>query len=139
MTNYKTYAWMMVFGLLLGFSLSRMGFSNYDELHKMFTFADWRLFLTFACGLVLATIGFQILLRRRLKVHRPLHKGSILGGMLFGAGWVLCGGCPSIPLVQLGEGRLPALATIAGIMAGTALFGYVQRRWLHWDTGSCAS
>jgi uncharacterized membrane protein YedE/YeeE len=57
--------------------------------------------------------------------------------MLIVGGWALSGGCPAIPMVQLGEGKLPALATVAGIFLGMLVYGVVQRRYLHWDTGSC--
>jgi uncharacterized membrane protein YedE/YeeE len=127
------------FGILLGFSLSRIGFSSYDELHKMFVFADWRMFFTFAGALVLTTFMFQIVFRRRFTVSRPIHKGTILGGVVFGLGWALAGGCPSIPLVQLGEGRVMALFTLAGIVTGVLAFRFAQRRFLHWDTGSCST
>jgi uncharacterized membrane protein YedE/YeeE len=128
----------IAFGVLLGFSLSRIGFSSYDELHKMFVFADWRMFFTFAGALVLTTFMFQVALRRRFTVSRPIHKGTIAGGMLFGLGWALAGGCPSIPLVQLGEGKVLALFTVTGIVAGVLVFRFVQRRYLRWDVGSCS-
>jgi uncharacterized membrane protein YedE/YeeE len=128
----------IVFGVLFGFSLSRIGFSDYDELHKMFVFADWRMFFTFAGGLVLATLLFQVVFRGRFQLSRPLHKGSILGGVLFGVGWALAGGCPSIPLVQLGEGKMVALFTVGGIVVGMLLFRWLQARYLRWDVGSCA-
>jgi uncharacterized membrane protein YedE/YeeE len=133
------YAIKLAFGVLLGFSLSRIGFSSYDELHKMFVFRDWRMFFTFAGALMLATFFFQVVLKRRFKVHRPIHRGTVLGGVLFGLGWALAGGCPSIPLVQLGEGKVLALYTVAGIVAGIYGFRWAQRRYLHWDTGSCAT
>jgi hypothetical protein len=127
----------ILFGVAFGFSLSRIGFSNYDELHKMFVFADWRMFFTFAGGLVLATLLFKVLFRGRFQISRPIHRGSILGGVLFGTGWALAGGCPSVPLVQLGEGKVAALFTIGGIVCGMLLFRWMQNRYLHWDVGTC--
>jgi uncharacterized membrane protein YedE/YeeE len=129
----------IAFGVLLGFSLSRIGFSSYDELHAMFVFADWRMFFTFAGALVLTTLMFQLVLRRRFTVSRPIHKGTIAGGVLFGLGWAIAGGCPSIPLVQLGEGKVLALFTLAGIVTGVVAFRFAQRNYLHWDTGSCST
>jgi uncharacterized membrane protein YedE/YeeE len=129
----------VAFGVLLGFSLSRIGFSSYDELHRMFVFADWRMFFTFAGALMLTTLMFQVVFRRRYTVSRPIHKGTVAGGVLFGLGWALAGGCPSIPLVQLGEGRVLALFTIAGIVTGVFAFRFAQRNYLHWDTGSCST
>ena len=137
-STLNPYVLKIAFGVLLGFSLSRIGFSSYDELHKMFVFADWRMFFTFAGALVLTTFMFQVVLRRRFQVSRPIHKGTIVGGMLFGLGWALAGGCPSIPLVQLGEGKVLALFTVTGIVAGVLVFRFVQRRYLRWDVGSCS-
>jgi uncharacterized membrane protein YedE/YeeE len=129
----------IAFGILLGFSLSRIGFSSYDELHKMFVFADWRMFFTFSGALMLTMLMFQVVFRRRFQVARPIHRGTLVGGVLFGLGWALAGGCPSIPLVQLGEGRVMALFTIAGIVTGVLAFRLAQRNYLHWDTGSCST
>jgi uncharacterized membrane protein YedE/YeeE len=126
------------FGIAMGFGLSRIGFSDYGEVHRMFTFQDFRLLLTFI-GAVAA-----ILLLTRIAFggggeSRPIHKGTVFGGILFGAGWALTGACPSIAIVQLGEGKLPALLTLAGVFAGTALYPAVHRRLFRWDSGSCDS
>ena len=135
--SVSVFALKILFGVLLGFSLSRIGFSNYDELHKMLVFADWRMFFAFGGSLVLATLLFKGLFRGRFQVSRPIHRGSILGGVLFGMGWALAGGCPSVPLVQLGEGKVAALFTVAGIVSGMLLFRWVQNRYLHWNVGAC--
>ena len=89
--------------LLLGFSLSWMGFADWGELHRMFTFADWRLFLTFMVGVAGSGVGILLLRRGRLLQPRPIHKGSLIGGLLFGIGWALTGACPGAALVQIGE------------------------------------
>jgi uncharacterized protein len=118
-----------VFGLLLGFSLSHIGFGDFGEVHRMFTFADLRLVLTFAGAVALCAAGFVALSRRWRFVPRPAQAASAVGGVVFGLGWALSGACPGIVLVQLGEGRMMAGLTLGGIFAGTWLFGLAQRRW----------
>jgi len=125
-----------LFGLALGFVLSEAGFSDYAELHRMFTFQDLRLLLTFAGAVAVAMVGFSLLCRGDVLPHRPIHRGTIPGGVLFGIGWALCGACPAIALVQLGEGRGPALASAAGIGGGIWAAQLLRRRW-RWDAGSC--
>jgi hypothetical protein len=125
------------FGLLLGFSLSWMGFADFGEVHRMFTFADLRLVLTFFAGVALTGLGFALLARGRFLEPRPIHKGSLAGGVLFGVGWALTGACPGAALVQLGEGQLPALLTLVGIAAGTVLYRAVHARWLGWERYAC--
>jgi len=117
------------FGLLLGFSLSHIGFGDFGEVHRMFTFADLRLVLTFGGAVALCAAGFATLTRRWQFVRRRVQPASIAGGVVFGLGWALAGACPGIVLVQLGEGQLQALLTLGGILGGTWLFGVVQRRW----------
>jgi uncharacterized membrane protein YedE/YeeE len=118
-----------VFGLLLGFSLSHIGFGDFAEVHRMFTFADLRLLLTFAGAVALCAAGFAALSRRWRFTARPAHAASAVGGVVFGLGWALSGACPGIVLVQLGEGRMLAGLTLGGILGGTWLFGLAQRRW----------
>lgn len=122
--NRKTVA-LGVMGMLLGFSLSRIGFSSWDEVHRMFTFADLRLLLTFGLGVVLLGVGFLVV-RKVSKPSwpaRPLVRGTILGGVIFGIGWALSGACPGVALVQLGEGNLYGLVALAGMLAGNWLYG----------------
>jgi uncharacterized membrane protein YedE/YeeE len=126
-----------LFGFLLGFSLDRIGFSDWGEVHRMFLFADLRLFLTFATGVTLTMIGFFALFRGEPMPRRAIHRGTIPGGVLFGVGWALTGACPGIILVQLGEGQLPGLVTLAGVLAGTALYPRLHARFFRWDPGSC--
>jgi len=141
MVGVKTAFGTLVVGTALGFALSRIGFSSFDDLHAMFTFADLRMLFSY-CGAVIALAVAWPVLARLLPAHgpykrRPVHRGSLVGGLLFGGGWALCGSCPSIAFVQIGEGQLAALWTVAGIFAGNALYGAVHARYLRWDIGSC--
>lgn len=125
------------FGLLMGLALSFIGFTDYGEIHNMFIFADWRLFLTFAGAVALSMTGFFVLARGQDIPKKHFHKGTIPGSILFGTGWALTGSCPSIALVQLGQGYLPAAFTIAGIFFGAWAYKHVHREFFRWDTGSC--
>ncbi len=138
MTRRGTHARLGLFGAGLGATLSALGFTDYGELHRMFTFDDTRLLLTFAAAVVLAGIGFAIYCRGGKMPPRPLRKGTIPGAVLFGVGWALTGGCPGALLAQIGEGKLPALLTLAGVVAGIVL-GQRLKAKLRWDSGSCAT
>ena len=127
----------LVLGLSLGFSLCRIGFTDYGQLHDMFTFADLRLVLVFGGAVALLAVAFRFLPAARALPPRAIQKSAIAGGLLFGVGWVLCGACPGAALAQLGEGRLYALVTVAGIVAGTFAFGPINARLLRWHTGAC--
>ncbi len=124
-------------GLMMGFALSRIGFSEFGEVHRMFTFQDWRLTLSFAAGVAGIGIAFRFIPSAGQHAPRKVHAGTIPGGLLFGAGWALSGACPSIAWVQIGEGRLLALITVVGLLLGTAVYPRVHRRWFGWPSESC--
>jgi uncharacterized membrane protein YedE/YeeE len=116
---------LLALGALLGFTLSHVGFTSWDEVHAMFVFADLRMFLTFALG-VGGLAGAFAWIRRRSAPNwppRPIHRGTLAGSVLFGVGWALAGGCPGVVLTQLGEGKLYALFALAGIALGNGLYG----------------
>lgn len=112
-------------GSLLGFTLSRTGFTSWDEVHAMFTFTSLRMFGAFALAVSLLAGAFYVIQRRSHPAWpaRPIHRGTLIGGVLFGAGWALSGGCPGVVLTQLGEGKLYALFALTGIGLGNWLYG----------------
>jgi uncharacterized membrane protein YedE/YeeE len=126
-------------GLLMGITLSAIGFADYDQLFKMFTFTDPRMLLAFASGVAIAAGVFGLLhvikFIRLEKKH--YHPGTIMGSILFGYGWVMCGACPGIALIQLGQGKLPALLTLIGIFVGVRSYRFLHERYFQWDTGTC--
>jgi uncharacterized membrane protein YedE/YeeE len=136
--RYRAHLELAAFGALLGAAVSAVGFTDFGELHRMFTFAHLRLLLTFAGGVVLAGIGFALHCRGAGMPARPLAKGTVPGAVLFGIGWALTGGCPAAVLAQLGEGKLPALVTLGAILAGTTIGQRVKAR-AGWDSGSCGA
>lgn len=128
-------------GVLMGAVLSRIGFSSWDEVHAMFTFADLRMFLAFCTAVAVLALAWplfgKVLPGRPSLRRRPIHPGTVAGGLLFGMGWAICGACPSICMVQLGEGQLAAGWTLLGIAGGNYLYSVVHQRFFRWDVGSC--
>lgn len=127
-------------GLLLGFALSRIGFSSWDEVHAMFTFSSLRMFLAFCLAAAILMITWKIIARTTGATWSPrlIHKGTVVGGILFGVGWAISGACPSIALVQLGEAQLGAGVTLLGMFAGNYLYSVVHERYFRWSTRNCA-
>src|SRR6185503_13436334 len=109
-----------------------IGFSSWDEVHAMFVFTSLRMFLAFALAVVVLFFAFRAIAARwPARAHfraRPIHRGTLIGSLLFGAGWALGGACPGIALVQLGEGQLAAGYTLLGMLAGNWLYGAVHAR-----------
>ncbi|MEU9924803.1 YeeE/YedE thiosulfate transporter family protein [Streptomyces griseoluteus] len=125
----------IITGLALGFTVSNIGFGDYAELNRMFTFQDLRMFLSFAGAVVIIVCAFAVLRIRRTPGR--IHAGVIPGAVLFGTGWAISGGCPAIPIVQVAGGYLPALVTIVGVTVGIRLCRWANARYFHLDRGSC--
>jgi uncharacterized protein len=125
----------VVAGLALGYTVANIGFGDYAELNRMFTFQDLRMLLAFAGAVMIIIVVFAVLRVRRAPGR--LHAGVVPGAVLFGTGWAISGGCPAIPIIQVASGYLPALVTIAGVIVGTRLCRWFNARYLPLDRGSC--
>ncbi|MFB7510448.1 YeeE/YedE thiosulfate transporter family protein [Streptomyces broussonetiae] len=122
-------------GLTLGYTVSNIGFGDYTELNRMFTFQDLRMLLSFAGAVVIIVCAFALL--RVPRTPGRIHAGVVPGAVLFGTGWAISGGCPAIPIVQVAGGYLPALVTILGVTVGIRLCRWANARYFHLDRGSC--
>lgn len=130
--------WFLPLGALFGFVLSRAGATTYDYYVKLFLFQDLQLFWVMAVAAGVGMVGVPLLKRFRpttLIGNQPMEltgkpwKASLVpGALLFGVGWGLAGACPGTALAMLGEGKLGSLFTIAGLLFGTYIYGWLQSR-----------
>ncbi len=127
----------VVVGLGLGYTVTNIGFGDYAELNRMFTFQDLRMFLAFAGAVAIIAVVFAIMRVRRTPTR--IHAGVVPGAALFGIGWAISGGCPAIPIIQVASGYLPALVSVAGVVVGIRLCRVMTTKYLRIDTGSCAT
>lgn len=123
----------LVLGAMFGFVLSRSGAADYDYIQQMFLFGSFQLYGIIGTA-VLLTAPALMWIRRRGRTlggtpitltPKPAHGGNVVGGLIFGMGWSIAGMCPGPILVNIGEGKLYAVAALAGALTGTALFGWL--------------
>ncbi|TAK76582.1 MAG: YeeE/YedE family protein [Dehalococcoidia bacterium] len=118
-------------GTLFGFVLSRSGAADYNFIQGMFLFTNFQLY-----GIIGSAVAFTApslwLLKRYGKTLtgkplvielKPGHRGNVVGGLLFGVGWSITGMCPGPILVNIGEGKVYAVAALAGALIGAGVFG----------------
>jgi uncharacterized membrane protein YedE/YeeE len=126
----------LALGTVFGFILSRSGAADYNYIQAMFLFEHVQLYGIIGTAVVLTAPGLWLLKRGgrtvsggRLDIElKPMHRGNVAGGLLFGIGWSLAGMCPGPILVNIGEGKLYAVAALAGALVGAGLFGASYRR-----------
>jgi uncharacterized membrane protein YedE/YeeE/TusA-related sulfurtransferase len=115
-------------GLLLGSVLYRSDFCMAGILRDVFLFRDFTLLRHLFLAVMLCTLFF-LLLREAgiLPSGQPqtFGRGSllgVLGGVIFGIGMVLAGGCVLSTLYKMGGGNLAHGMAFAGIVIGSLLY-----------------
>jgi uncharacterized protein len=130
----------LALGTAFGFVLSRSGAADYNFVQGMFLFEEFQLYGIIATAVLLGAVGIRAIKWRGRTIAgrpiaielKPLHRGNAIGGLIFGIGWSLAGMCPGPIFVNIGEGKIYALAALAGALAGTALFGAAYPRLQPW-------
>src|SRR5690349_17438052 len=126
----------LLLGTAFGFVLSRSGAADYAFIQSMFLFRSFQLYGIIGTAVVLTAPGLWLLKRRGRAISgaplafdpKPSTRGNAVGGFLFGIGWSMAGMCPGPIFVNIGEGKLYAVAALAGALAGTTIFGAVRGR-----------
>ncbi len=121
----------VVLGTIFGFVLSRSGAADYDYIQGMFLFERFQLYGIIGTAVALTAPGLWLikrrgvtLLGRPIKIElKAMHRGNVLGGLLFGVGWSIAGMCPGPILVNIGEGKVYALGALAGALTGAGALG----------------
>ncbi len=126
----------LLLGTIFGFVLSRSGAADYNYIQGMFLFERFQLYGIIGTAVALTAPGLWALKRfgrtatgRPIQIElKPLHRGNLVGGLLFGVGWSMAGMCPGPIFVNIGEGKLYAVAALAGALAGAGVFGTIYTR-----------
>jgi len=121
-------------GFLFGFFLEKADLCGASAFSEAIMFKDWRKIQGLWVLIVTSMIGFALLSWLGLvKLNpRPLEWATALvGGLVFGAGMVLAGGCISGALYKSGAGNLNSMAALVGIPLGVGLVEYGPLHGLH--------
>jgi len=114
-------------GFLFGFFLEKADLCGASAFSEAFMFKDWRKLQGILIIAVVSMLGFAILSGMGLIKLNPkplLWASYIVGGLLFGVGIVLAGGCVSGSLYKTGQGNLNSMAALVGIPIGIMAVEY---------------
>jgi hypothetical protein len=124
-----------VIGLVFGATAQRTNFCTMGGISDRVLMGDGRRLRAWVLATAVAIVGTQILaysggvdLDRSIYLTANLGwLGAIVGGLAFGFGMTLTGGCPSRTLVRLGAGNLKSLVVVLvlGIVAYMTLRGLI--------------
>ena len=135
-----TLVMSLLMGTYFGIVLTKSEVVRWQRVHDMFLFNELHMYLIIGVGVVVAMISMLIIKSMEAKTiegqpivykPKPFHKGVVIGGTLFGAGWAITGACPGPIYAQVGAGAWLALITLAGAMIGMYLYALLKSKLPH--------
>src|SRR6266851_3031541 len=113
-------------GLVFGYVIQRGGFCLTRALSNTLLMRDATILRAYGLALLVAMVGVEILEALSLVdiPLRPLHwLSNIVGGLLFGVGMILSGGCSGSTWYRVGEGAVGAGIVLLGFAIGATTAG----------------
>ncbi len=114
-------------GFLFGFFLEKADLCGASAFSEALMWKDWRKLQGIWIIAVISMLGFALLYGLDLIKLNPkplLWASYIVGGLVFGVGMVLAGGCVSGSLFKTGQGNLNSMAALVGIPLGVMAVEY---------------
>ncbi len=117
-------------GIGFGFSLERAGFGSARKLTAVFYLHDMAVVKVMFTAIVTAMIGLAALSAAGVLDLKELYleptnlAAQGLGGLIFGAGFIIGGYCPGTAIAAVATGRKDGMAFALGMLAG--VFAYAE-------------
>jgi hypothetical protein len=120
----------LVLGIGFGFCLERAGFGSARKLTAVFYLYDMAVVKVMFTAIVTAMTGLFVLSALGLLDLKELYLEPTnlvaqgLGGLVFGAGFIIGGYCPGTSIAALATGRKDGMAFALGMLAG--VYAYAE-------------
>ena len=115
------------FGALFGYFLSKARATDYDTIVNMFLCRDFQLYGVILTAIAVVMLGLALMRKKNISTKSGAafydqvvewNSHRLIGAFIFGSGWALAGTCPGTAMTQIGEGKVMAIFTVIGILAG---------------------
>ena len=136
----------LIIGVLFGVALEQAGFGSSRKLTGVFYFEDMAVIKVMFSALITAMLGLAyfraagLIGPDELYFMPTVYGAQIIGGLIFGVGFVMGGWCPGTAAVGLASGKLDALIFLGGAMLGSIgfneLFPVIQPLYTWGDQGA---
>jgi uncharacterized membrane protein YedE/YeeE len=122
-------------GGIFGYGLALSTMVRPEVVLSFLQLDDLGLLLVLGGALAVTMLTYQIAPRLRRsplfgevfdRRHGALERRTVIGAVIFGAGWGLCGVCPGPAIAGLGVGNWPLAVALAGIFAGAWAHGRIE-------------
>lgn len=130
-------------GLSLGLVLQRGRFCFAGAFRDLYLMRNGTMMRAILVGLAVLTPAFALIEAKEVPTPSfgaiaqgahvvPLGLNLAAGGLLFGIGMVVAGGCVSGTLYRIGEGYVASWASLLGILLGLSLAAHTWDLWYTW-------
>ena len=119
----------VVTGIFFGFALEQAGFGNSRNLAAQFYLRDMRVLKVMFTAIITAMVlifwssALGLMDFPKIYVNETYLWSGILGGFIFGVGFVIGGYCPGTALVSMATLKLDGLFFVVGLGIGIFIFG----------------
>lgn len=119
----------IISGIAFGFVIQRVGATNPQKMFLAHLMRERYIPQFMLLVVMFSAIGLFALEASGAGTTRVLPTSIVatgIGGIIFGIGWGLSGYCPGTCWAAVGEGRMDAVFTLLGGLAGTAVFAHLH-------------
>ncbi|MCB0631180.1 MAG: DUF6691 family protein [Saprospiraceae bacterium] len=136
----KTIKFLLA-GMFFGMLIVKSEALSWFRIQEMFRFQSIHMFGIFGSAILVGLITVILVKKYHLKTFsgqpitlekKPLQvKAQIIGGLLFGFGWVLTGLCVAPIYALMGLGYFAAFPIFIGTLAGVYAYGSIRSKLPH--------
>ena len=127
-------------GLFFGVVLTKGEAISWYRIQEMFRLHSFHMYGVIGTAVVVGIISVWAIKKFNIKTlqgekvifhDKQFHWGTVIGGFIFGLGWAITGACPGPLFAQIGSGFLVVIVTLFSAIAGTWVYGLLQKKLPH--------
>lgn len=115
----------LTIGIAFGAVLQLGGASSYKKIMGSLLLKDLDVIKIIMLAIAVGTVGIyalDLVDMANMSIKPTYVVGIAIAGLIFGVGFAVAGYCPGTCIVAAGEGKVDAMVTILGGLAGAALY-----------------
>ena len=130
----------LIVGILFGIILVKAEIISWFRRPELFRFQSFHMYGIIGVAVIVGIISVFLIKKFKIKtIHgepivitpKPVNKGQIYGGLIFGFGWAITGACPGPFFAQIGAGVTVIVITLLSAIAGVWVYGFFSEKLPH--------
>jgi uncharacterized protein len=127
-------------GAFFGIVFVKAEIVSWFRIQEMFRLQAFHMYGVIGTAVVVAAVSVFMLKKYNVKTLqgepikfaiKEMHKGVVIGGLMFGFGWALTGACPGPLYAQIGAGFPVIVFSLLSALLGAFTYGYFQDKLPH--------